>query len=209
MFSNNKLTPRQKEILEYLRGLQQAGSGAPTYREIAEHFGFKSTKAAADHVVALEKKGHVRRRGGRSRGIEVLGAEMPSSNSAIEVPLLGNIPAGIPEEKTENWSETIIIDRAMLGPSSKHRLFALKVSGQSMKGCGINEGDVVVADTEMLPSEGDAVVALIDGENTLKTLAERNGRFFLKAENPEHGDLIPIEEMVIQGVVRAVLRRIH
>jgi len=209
MFSKRNLTPRQAEILEYLRGLQHEGGGAPTYREISEHFGFKSPKAAADHILALEKKGYVRRHGGRSRGIELLFCDMPSTNSAIPVPLLGNIPAGSPEKQTEHWTEMLTIDQMMLGRSARHRLFALRVNGQSMEGRGIYEGDFVVADAEMSPSEGDVVVALIDGENTLKTLARQKERFFLKAENPNHDDLIPIEEMAIQGVARAVLRRIH
>lgn len=73
---------------------------------------------------------------------------------------------------------------------------------------GIHEGDWVVADADAPPHEGNVVVALIDGKNTMKTLARQEGRFYLKAESPNHSDWVPIDEMVIQGVVKAVLRRI-
>ena len=77
-----------------------------------------------------------------------------------------------------------------------------------MEGRGIFEGDWVVADVEAIPREKDIVVALIDGENTLKTLAKQRGCFFLKAESPDHPDWIPVNELIIQGVAKAVLRQI-
>lgn len=202
-----KLTLRQTEVLEFLREYYHEARNAPTYREIAGHFGFKSPKAAADHVSALEKKGYVRRRGGRSRGIELVSAERSSGSNTIPVPLLGHISAGFPEMETEHYDRSIAIDKEMLGPSAGHRLFALKVTGNSMKGRGIHDGDWVIADSDASPHEGDVVVALIDGESTLKTLAVVKGGYFLKAENPDYPDLMPLGEMVIQGVVRVVLRR--
>ena len=208
MFSINNLTPRQTEIIDFLQELRRKGKNLPTYREIADHFGLKSPKAAADHVCALEKKGYVRRRKGRSRGIELLFSEKPSANGAISVPLLGNIPAGYPETKSEYQHGTLAVDPTILGGSTGHRLFALQVNGESMTGRGIHEGDWVVADADVSPKDGDVVVALIDGENTLKTLAGKKNDFYLKAESPFHTDLIPTNEMGIQGVVRAVLRRI-
>lgn len=209
MFSIDSLTPRQKEILEFLRIFRREGKSAPTYREIAKHFGFKSPKAAADHVHALEKKGYVRRHSGRSRGIELISSEDTSTNNTIPVPILGNIPAGYPAEQTEHRHGTLSVDKTMLGGSARHRLFSLLVSGESMEGRGIHDGDWVVADADLPPREGDAVVALIDGENTLKTLAKEKGRFFLKAESSKHSDLIPIKEMMIQGVIRFIFRRIY
>jgi repressor LexA len=203
----NKLTPRQFEILKFLQECQYAGGNAPTFREIANHFGFKSPKAAADHVTALERKGYVRRRSGCSRGIELLFSERTPENGTISVPLLGHIPAGCPEAQTAYCHNSIAIDKALIGYSAGHRLFALPVAGDSMKGRGIYDGDWIIADAGPPPHEGDVVVALIDGENTLKTLAMKNSRYFLKAENPNFPDLMPLEEMAIQGVVKLVLRR--
>jgi repressor LexA len=208
MYSIENLTPRQAEILEFLHEFQRKEKIAPTYREIVGHFGFKSTKAAADHVYALEKKGYLRRHNGRSRGIELLSdARLPDTN-AVAVPIMGDIPAGHPEKRDEHRNGTLAVDPAMLVGAAHHRLFALKVKGDSMENRGICEGDWVVADAEVTPREKDVVVALIDGENTLKTLAKQKGHFFLKAESSNHQDWIPINELVIQGVAKAILRRI-
>jgi len=208
MFSSGNLTPRQSEILEFLHEFQRKERIAPTYREIGDHFGFKSTKAAADHVYALEKKGYLRRHSRRSRGIELLSAGRSTDNSAVAVPIVGDIPAGLPEQKIENRNGTIAVDPIMLEGIVQHNLFALQVRGDSMEGRGIHEGDWVIIDADASPRENDVVVALIDGENTLKTLARQEGYFFLKAENPNHRDWIPLKELLIQGVAKAILKRI-
>ncbi len=209
MFSMVKLTSRQAEILDFLIETHRARGMTPTYREIADRFGFKSTRAVADHIYALEKKGYIRRRSGRSRGIELLSSMKTVSQAAIAVPILGNIPAGNPDELFEHSNGALSIDQELLRGSTKHRLFALRVSGDSMEGRGIYKGDWVVADADARPYENDVVVALIDRQNTLKTLAKKKGRFFLKAENPNYKDLTPVTELVIQGVVRAVLRGVN
>ncbi len=211
MLSTNGLTSRQTEILAFIAEFQRNNGIPPTYREIARHFGFKGPKAAMDHVRALERKGFVKRRKWRSRGIELIKFfECPDDNlvgSVEPVPVLGNISAGLPQEETENCLETIAVDRAMFGISRGSRLFALKVKGESMRGREIRDGDWVVADADARPVQGDVVVALIDGENVLKTFSIKDGSCFLKAENPEFPDLVPLDEMTIQGVVKALFRR--
>ncbi len=157
---------------------------------------------------ALEKKGYVRRHSGRSRGIELLSRESAITNTAVTVPVLGNIQAGPPQDQAENLSGTLVVDEAMLGTAKGHRLFALRVSGDSMDGRSIHDGDWVVADVDATPHEGNVVVALIDGQNTLKTLIKRQGRYLLKAENVKYSDLIPSKEMTIQGVVKVICRRV-
>ena len=208
MYSSQNLTQRQTQILDFLRNFKNQEGVAPTYREISGHFGFKSTKAASDHVRALEKKGYVRLHGNRSRSIEIVSSESNSTGHVVTVPILGEIPAGMPEKKEENRSHAIVVDETMLGNCKGHRLFALKVTGESMTGRSICDGDWVIADSDVTPNEGEVVVALIDGDNTLKTLAKREKSFYLKAENPGHPDWISMEEMIIQGVVKAVLRRV-
>ncbi len=207
MSSNNILTPKQTRIYQYIQKCRRESNTAPTYREIAEEFGFKSPKAAEDHVSALEKKGYVRRRCGRSRGIELLIHEIPNSNT-VTIPILGNIQAGPPQYQVENLSGTLAIDEAIIGKVKGHRLFALRVNGDSMDGRSIHDGDWVVADVDAMPHEGDVVVALIDGQNTLKTLIKRKGGYLLKAENAKYSDLIPSKEMRIQGVVKVLYRRV-
>lgn len=207
MYSSEKLTHRQKQIFNFLRNFKSKEGIAPTYREISAHFNFKSTKAASDHVRALEKKGYVRRHGNRSRGIEVISSEAEKDNNAITIPVLGAITAGTPEKKEQQQSNSITVDNIIIGDSKNHKLFALQVDGHSMVGRSICDGDWVVADVDVSPREGDVVVALIDGESTLKTLAKKRNRVYLKSENPDFLDWFPLEEIVIQGVVKAVLRR--
>ena len=208
MYSKNKLTSRQAQLLDFLFEFQSKEKMAPTYREIVTHFGFTSTKAAADHVCALEKKGYVRRHGGRSRGIELIMPVQKTDQEGIAVPILGNIPAGIPEQKIEHRHGVITVDASLIGGTEHHRLFALQVKGDSMIDRGIYEGDWVIADADAIPHENDVVIALIDGENTLKTLAGKENNFYLKAENPDYNDWIPVNELIIQGTARAIMRRI-
>jgi len=208
MYSRYDLTHRQTEILTFLQEFRRNEGVAPTCREIADHFRFKSPKAVTDHLSALERKGVIRRRGGRARGIEVLNSETALAPEAVAVPIMGNIPAGFPEKNAEQRQGAIAVDPAILGGIVHHRLFALKVRGDSMEGRGIYEGDWVVADQDAIASEHDIVVALIDGESTLKTLEKQKEFFFLKAENPNYPDWIPVEELRIQGIVKAILRRI-
>lgn len=208
MYSHRTLTQKQNQILDFLQNFKNQEGVAPTYREISGHFGFKSTKAASDHVRALEKKGYVRLHGNRSRSIEIVFSEVNSTGDVVSIPVLGEIPAGKPEKKEENRSDTIAVDEMILGNCKGHRLFALRVTGESMMGRSICDGDWVVADADLSPNEGEVVVALIDGDTTLKTLAKKKKRFYLKSENPDYPDWIPMEEMIIQGVVKAVLRRV-
>lgn len=208
MYSSRNLTQRQTQILDFLQNFKNQEGVAPTYREISGHFGFKSTKAASDHVRALEKKGYVRLHGKRSRSIEIVSSETNSTGHVVSIPILGAIPAGRPEKKEENRSDTIAVDETILGNCKGHRLFALKVTGESMMGRSICDGDWVIVDAGASPNEGEVVVALIDGDNTLKTLAKKKKRFYLKSENPDYPDWIPMEEMIVQGVVKALIRRI-
>lgn len=208
MYSYKELTKRQTEVLDFLRRFKSRNRVAPTYREIADHFGFKSPKAAVDHVRALEKKGYVRLHGNRSRSIEVIDPEPYSASQVVSIPVLGSIPAGAPEKKEEIRSEMISIDETILGNCTGHRLFALQVKGDSMIGRNVFDDDWVVADVDASPREGEIVVALIDGDTTLKTLAKKENRFYLKSENPAFPDWIPLEEMVVQGVVRSLIRRL-
>lgn len=208
MYSYQNLTQRQTQILDFLQTFKDQEGVSPTYREISGHFGFKSTKAASDHVRALERKGYVRLHGKRSRSIEIVSLKPNSTGHVVSIPILGEIPAGKPEKKEEDRSFTIAVDETILGNCKGHRLFALKVTGESMMGRSICDGDWVIVDADASPNEGEVIVALIDGDTTLKTLAKRNKCFYLKSENPNYPDWIPLQEMVVQGVVKAVLRRI-
>lgn len=100
------------------------------------------------------------------------------------------------------------MDKAILGQTSRGRLFAVCVTGDSMTGCGIYDGDIAVAAADLPPRIGDVVVALIDQENTLKILAKGSNGMFLKAANPRYPDLFPATQLTIQGVVCALMRKV-
>lgn len=208
MYSESKLTKRQSEVFHFLCKFREKEKMSPTYREIADHFGFKSTKASADHIRALEKKGFIYHHGRRSRGIEIIFPLEQKSSNTISVPILGDIPAGTPEQKTEHQNRVITIDASLIKGPIHHRFFALKVKGDSMIGRGIHDGDWVIADADAVPCENEVVVALIDGENTLKTLAKKKSQLYLKAENQTYEDWFPVNELIIQGTARAIIRQV-
>lgn len=121
------------------------------------------------------------------------------------VPVLGAIPAGFGDSAEPADMGSIPVDLEALSIKSEAQTFALKVRGDSMTGAQISDGDLVIVEARE-PRAGDIVAALIDGETTLKRLVLEDGAHFLKAENPKYPNLIPLQELVIQGVVRAVVR---
>ncbi|MEM9158704.1 MAG: transcriptional repressor LexA [Verrucomicrobiota bacterium] len=196
---SKSLTARQAEVLEFARETRRLRGAMPSTREIQRHFGFKSQTAAVNHLKALERKGYLRRIPGDLMEVDVA--------KFSGVPVLGTIPAGMPVEAFADEAEGELgIDPRELGVGSGGRTFALKVRGDSMIGAHIQEGDVVVLEFKE-PRDGDVVAALIDGETTLKRFLFKDGRPYLKAENPNYPDLVPLLELVVQGVVIALVRR--
>ncbi len=193
------LTQRQREVLEFVRKWRSRKGKMPSTREIQRHFGFASQTAAVNHLKALGRKGFIRR---------MPGDLLPVNESRFsEVPLLGAIPAGLPAYEEERSDGGVAIDLASIGVSESSRTFALTVRGDSMTGAHIQEGDVVVLEYRE-PLDGDVVAALIDGETTLKRFVLREGQPYLKAENAAYPDLLPATELIVQGVVVALTRKV-
>jgi repressor LexA len=201
------LTKKQTEIYKYLREVQRAGEPAPSISEISGYFGFRSTRSARDHLKALERKGVIHRNANKARSIRVHEADGVEAQ-AVAITLLGSIPAGHPEQSEQERERFILIDSQSLGFTPTPHCYALHVTGDSMTGRGVYEGDIVIVDGAKTPRDGDMVAALIDNETTLKTLVKRNGRNYLKPENENYPDMIPIGELVIQGVVRTIIRKV-
>ncbi len=199
------LTARQQEILNFIRRRVQTRGGAPSLREIMEHFGFSSPATVSSPLDLLEKKGAIRREPGRTRNIFLPGAA--SRPAPIEIPLFGMIPAGLPAGQEQEPDRCIAVDPETLRLPSGSRTFALRVQGDSMTGAGILDGDIVIMELAE-PRHRNIVAALIDGETTLKRFLVQRGRPFLRAENPAYPDLIPARELVVQGVMRALLRTV-
>ena len=125
----------------------------------------------------------------------------------MDIPLYGSIPAGFSQDREQEAEGCVSVDIQSIGFKPTRNTFALRVAGDSMIGRHILDGDIAVFEHGPEPRPGQIVAALIDRKNTLKTFLVRNGKPFLKAENPKYPDLIPSEELVIQGVLKALIRK--
>ncbi len=196
------LTDRQQEVLDFLRDYQGETGVSPSTREIQQHFGFASQTAAMSHLRALEKKGALQRMPRKARAVRLADA---GDSSVVELPIYGRIAAGLAELTEQDAEGKVTVDRLLVRPSARHRSFALRVRGDSMTGAQIRDGDLVILEAKEA-RENDIVAALIDGETTLKRLIVENGLPFLRAENPAYRDLVPLEELVVQGVMVGLIR---
>ncbi|MBN8459223.1 MAG: repressor LexA [Verrucomicrobia bacterium] len=198
------LTKRQQEIIEYLRLAQRKTGIMPSTREIQHYFGFASQTAAMSHLRSLERKGVIQRLPGKARA--VVFPEELNRAEIVDVPIYGRIAAGMAQDTGAQEQEGCIsIDISTLGIPRHARTFALRVRGDSMINAHICSGDTVILEFRE-PRKGDIVAALIDGETTLKRYVVESGKPYLKAENPEFPDLIPARELIIQGVLVALIR---
>jgi repressor LexA len=201
-----RLTPRQQEIYEFLaRHLEDHGY-PPTLREICGQFGMRSTRAASDHLHALERKGFISRTRDRSRGIELIGPRPTSSGTSI--PLVGRIAAGAPLLATENILDRVTLDPEFLKGEGN---FLLEVEGESMIEAHICPGDYILVKPQDQAINGDIVVAMIDDEATVKRLERKGDRVRLI---PENRTMEPIEipdsrQLRIVGIVVGLIRRIR
>jgi repressor LexA len=193
------LTPSQQRVLDFVGSRVTKGENAPTYREICRRLGYRSPKAAADHIAALERKGYVIRARGQARGIKLTG-------KSSGIPLLGRIAAGYPTDSPSEIETRLPIDPTAFGIRDRSKAFALRVRGDSMTGRQIFDGDIVLLEQDQSPRNGEIVAAIIDNESTLKTLVRRNGETWLRAENPLYPALVPTIGLSIQGVARGVIR---
>lgn len=193
------LTRRQKEVLEYLRTFIGKHDYAPSYREVADHFGFSSVATVAEHVETLKAKGYLENAENMARSIQLT----PTwDERTFSIPLLGSIAAGLPIEAVRT-TETIDIPKDMMGKN----VFALKVRGDSMIEDGILDGDYVIIEQIAQPKDGDIVVALLEGNNvTLKRFYRESDHIRLQ---PANGNYAPIraKRVVVQGRVRGVIRK--
>jgi repressor LexA len=197
------LTDRQSQLLDFLRRYQRQHGVMPSTRDIQRHFGFASQTAAMGHLRALERKGVIRRLAGMARAVIFSNEE--DKSGLLHIPVYGSIPAGFAADNPQFSNEAVGIDRRGLKLGANAKPFALRVRGDSMVGAHICDGDLVILEHRE-PKPYDIVAALIDEESTLKRYLVEDGRPFLRAENPNYPDLIPMRELVIQGVMVGLMR---
>ncbi|HWB01618.1 MAG TPA: transcriptional repressor LexA [Verrucomicrobiales bacterium] len=199
------LSDRQATVLQFLQEFHEHHGHAPTEREIQEGMGFKSKSVARHYLSMLERKGAIELQPGKARGLILPEARRVASRPMITIPVFGSIPAGFPVDGEQQEGVCITVDADTLRLPRNARTFALRVRGDSMTGAAVLEGDIVIMECRN-PRHGEIVAALVDGETTLKTYVVRRGKPCLRAENPEYPDIIPGRDLVIQGVMIAVLR---
>ncbi|MDR7471168.1 MAG: transcriptional repressor LexA [Armatimonadota bacterium] len=199
------LTDRQRQVLDYIASSIRTRGIVPSVREIGQALGLRSPSTVHQHLLALERKGYIRRHGDRMRVLEVLDRRLlPSGEEVAHLPLVGRVSAGLPVLAQENVEEMIPVPRRMVGWQDDN-CFLLTVRGDSMSGAGILDGDMVVVRSQPTAAVGDVIVALIGEEATVKRLAADGGRPYLKPENPAYP---PIRgEFEIIGKVVGLLRR--
>ncbi len=202
MMPPKPLSKQQKAMLDFIVEFMAIHDYAPSYREIAEHFGLTSVATVYEHIKNLEDKGYLKNIKGEPRGLRPAERTI-RLNKALELPLVGIIAAGQPIEAIQEY-ETIAVPFDLINSINS---FVLKVKGDSMIEDGIFDGDYVVVERNYYPKNGDIVVALLDNENaTLKRYYREKTRIRLQ---PANSNMQPIfvKNPAIQGIVRAVMRR--
>lgn len=204
------LTPRQREILEFIDAEVRHRGYPPSVREIGDAVGLSSTSTVHAHLAALQDKGYLVRDSTKPRAIEVHfdGSDASAERRPVAyVPLVGDVAAGTGVLAAENVEELLPLPEDFTGPG---QLFALRVRGESMVDAGILPGDLVIASRQETAQNGDTVVAGIPGEEaTVKTYLKKKGQVILRPENAELEDLVfGPDEVEIYGRVVTVMRRL-
>ena len=221
------LTDRQEKILAFIKKSIQEQGYPPTIREIGEHFGIRSTNGVNDHLKALERKGYLLRGELKSRALSVIdGGRSPArllrmsrrelsavgEGEVVQVPVVGKVAAGEPILAQENITDHVRIDSMLLGDGGR-KVFALRVSGDSMIGDGILDGDYIFVRKQLQADPGEIVVAMIEDEATVKRFYPEGDRVRFQPSNPR---LKPIyvsrddfRETQIIGVVVGIYRKMH
>ena len=181
-----------------LRSFFLTNKRLPSYREMCSLLGFCSKKTSFELVKKLVREGILEK--------DEYGKLIPK-RLFPPLPVLGTIHAGHPSSSEQSLLETMSFDNYLVNKPEKS--YILKVSGDSMIDAGINSGDFVVIEKDKQPSQGDIVVAYIDGEFTLKYFTKNDGKILLMPANKKYSPLSPMQELSIFGVVVSVMRKYH
>jgi repressor LexA len=195
---DDELTPRQAEILGFIRAYTKSAGYPPTRAEICRAMGFRSPNAAEEHLRALARKGAIEMAPGASRGIRL--------KQPLGIPVVGRVAAGSPILAAEHIERHYQIDPLLFKPRAD---YLLKVRGTSMQGAGILDGDLLAVYRAQEFRTGQIVVARIGDDVTVKRIRRKRHLVELIAENPEFG-IVTIdprrELLVIEGIAVGVIR---
>ncbi len=202
-----ELTSRQREMFDFVKSFTSSHGYPPTIREIQKSFGLKSTKGVKDHIDKLVAKGYLTRNDGAARALSITHGH--TSRPVVSVPIIGKVAAGLPFLATENIQGYYPVPERLCGSTST---FLLRISGDSMVGAAILDGDLVLVRQQPFVEQGEIAVVLVDDEATVKRFYKRNGRIELTPENPsfEVMSFGPEDSSVrVLGKVIAVFRNLE
>jgi repressor LexA len=200
-----KITERQKRVLEGIYRIAREKGYPPTVREIGERLGLRSSCTVQRHLEALERKGYIKRSPTKARSIEIVQAEDPTMVPVpmVPVPVVGAVAAGQPILAAENIEEVFPLPRDIV---KDDQCFMLQVKGDSMVEAGIFDGDYVVVRQQPYAEDGDIVVALLGEEATVKRLRRRRHRIYLDPANASMQPIIATDVKIIGKVVMSIRR---
>ncbi|MCE1172167.1 transcriptional repressor LexA [Azovibrio restrictus] len=193
-----KLTPRQQEIMDFIRSTVEVLGAPPTRAEICHAFGFASPNAAEDHLKALARKGVIILEQGSARGIRLV--------EQLGLPLIGSVAAGSPILAVENVQARYALDASLFSPKAD---YLLRVRGLSMINAGIFDGDLLAVHKTSDARDGQIVVARLAEEVTVKRLKRQRGSVELLAENPDFSPIVVHpgrDDFAIEGVAVGLIR---
>lgn len=198
-----KITPKQQEILDFLKNSILTTGYPPTVREICEGVNLRSTSSVFQHLERLEKNGYIKRDESKPRTIEILDDSFNMiRRETVSVPLVGQVAAGQPLLAVENIESYFPIPAEYM-PNKQS--FMLKVKGESMINIGILDGDTILVKQQSEARNGDVVVALIEDSATVKTFYKEEGYIRLQPENDDMDPII-VNDCLILGKVFGVMR---
>jgi len=196
------LTLKQRAVLQFLKDYRREHGMPPSYEEIRQEFGFASLNSARKHLLQLHRKGFIRSPWkNQKRALEII--EREEVPRAAQLPLLGTVVAGAPLD-SEEIPETVDVPESLL---RRGEHFALRVTGDSMVDDGIHEGDLLVVQQQKTAEVGQTVVALIDGEATVKRFYRRGDKIELRPANDRYSPILADPASVeVRGVVVGLVR---
>jgi repressor LexA len=196
------LTPKQRAVLFFLKDYRREHGMPPSYEEIRREFGFASLNSARKHLLQLHRKGFIRSPWkNQKRALEIV--ERDETPKAATLPLLGAVVAGVPVE-SEELPDTVDVPESLL---RRGEHFALRVTGDSMIDDGIHEGDLLVVQQRETADPGQTVVALVDGEATVKRFYRQGDQIELRPANERYTPILADAASVqLRGVVVGLVR---
>ena len=199
----DQLTERQAKILDYIRYVTRVRNYPPSVREIGEAVGLSSSSTVHNHLNQLERKGLIKRDPSKSRTVQLVeGAAVEEQRrGAVAIPVVGSVAAGQPILAEQNIEDHVLLSKDV----AQEGWFMLKVRGDSMINAGILDGDMVLVRPQQEASNGSVVVALVDGDATVKRFEKANGHVKLIAENPAYEPIVTSNVSLV-GQVRGVIR---